>query len=248
MWPVSITIMGSAPVSMDIPNAERTYFASAAAHQIENRMDCWGEICCVFPIGVAETGSPEPELSIFLTHTPYDRLVLRKSLWSLANQFDIQTYVDLGKDVTVMTYYSMVRLWAMNVGLTSLVVSWLKGAKFSDYMNLFLNPYSEKVSWLENFCSAVLSTSRTKVSTGVLSLLLAIEESEPDQQIHIFGITLARDKYSYDTSPRQLADNVAGHMGHMKADKQILIKVYRRHFARLHFDDPELVAFLKHKL
>jgi hypothetical protein len=240
--------MGSAPVSNEVPPAQKTYFASSAAHQMAVIGNCWGEICCVFPIGVVETGSPEPELSLFLKHAPYDRLFLRKSLWSLTNSYNLENYIDLARDVTPLSYRYMLKLWAKHVGPMSLLLYWLRGAKLRDYIHLLNIPHSHKTSWLENFSSAVLSTSSTKLSSGVLSLLIAIDESEPDQKIHVFGITLTRQEYSYDLAPRQLDEAVKGHEGHMKADKLALIKVFKHHFARLDFDDEELRVFLLKKL
>lgn len=244
---MSIIVMGSAPVSTEVPAAERTYFASAAAHQMANRKNFWGEICCVFPIGVVETGRPEPELSIFLRHAPYDRLFLRSSLWSLINPYEVQTYISMGNDLRDLSYRDMVSLWVKHIGVSSLLFSWFKGAKMRNYIFLILNTRPKKVSWFENFCSVLLSTSHTKISSGVLSILLAIEESDPEQQINVFGVTLARQEYSYEMSPSQLSDGIKGHEGHMEADKQALVKLFRKHSSRLHFDDENLRSFLSDK-
>ena len=237
---MTITIIGSAPILSPIPDSRKTYFASSSAYQKKVKHASWGQINCVFPIGVIETGAPEPERSLFLEQAPYDRLFLRQSLWSLGNFWREESYKGLTKELETLTYRKMLSLVASETGFLSLFLRWSATAKVRELIHGLLKFRNGKVAGLENLSALLLSGRNTKVSSGILATLLALEEAQSDEEIGIFGITVSRNAYAYELTSEQLKDGVDGHQGHLSADIFVLQKLLRKYPNQIQIDDTDL--------
>jgi len=149
---------------------------------------------------------------VIRTHSPYEKVIVRQSLGFPAHKtIDSLRKLELAPEFYALTYSGILRIISRFMSpfeLYSMVIG------------------SEKIRLesLKRLTSAkrMLSGPHSKPSTGVLAVLVALEEVGQDEELHILGITVDDASYPFESAV------FPGRDRHINADLNLLLAIRKK--------------------
>lgn len=234
------TVIGSGPFEEDVPESRMIFAVNGSvAHLPEKRIDS-SNVSVIFVNGHFETSEARPEADLLVKNSPYSKIILRESLLGLDYPSSNARLQNLAEELRLLTYREMFSMWASRVGVLRTLLHGVHLKSLPAYFSSAINSMRRQKDFVERIASVFLSNGKTKLSSGVLAVLLASSMARPRETIYVFGITLSRNRYAYHLSNSQIVSRSKGHNGHLVADIFILSKLYQRCSGKLVIGDPQL--------
>lgn len=225
---VSILVLGAAPLSAEISFDHRLVIVAhgGAFHlpPLASRpFTVWALVAAngFSPSEILARGG----MNQIAKNGPYDKLLLRDSLKTSSKSLRLAVDLsELARTLENLTYQNILALFLQWFSLREIfaLVEWGPDAKPWHFRGI------RRLTSLRR----LLSTRGTKVSTGVLAVLVGLREAKSDETVVVAGIELERHAYSYsETDTEREVDRkhiLRGHQGHLEADLKVLRRLCSR--------------------
>lgn len=218
---MTILVLGAAPLAGEITFGHRLIIVAhgGAVHlpSPEDRPTAvWGLASSngFTPSKLARAGS----LKEFVTSGPYQKLLLRDSLKVRSrNLRRVLDFSELASEVENLSYYRILSLLLHWFSMREIVLM-AQGRSQA-------KPWKVRKLIRSLMLSRLLSQNGTKVSQGVLAILIALQEANSTERVIVAGIELERRAYAFSMADRDLEETLRGHEGHLKADSNVLRRI-----------------------
>lgn len=219
---MTISVLGSAPFAGTIPLSREIFTANGGVHHIERLGLKSTEVSALIVSGDFGHEAPHPVPDLVSRNAPYKKILLRESLRGLDHSESNHLVAHLAKRVELLSYTKMLELYTSEINYSRLLATALKPKNFLNSGLCFLQAIKHKGK-KERLASTIISANGNKVSSGVLAAMVASAIAEPEEKIHLFGITASRNEYAYDLNYDRLTRTQRGHQSpHLVPDLKIL--------------------------
>lgn len=223
---MTISILGSAPFSESVPPSREIFTANGGVHHIERLGLRSEDVTAFFVSGNFGFDKVHLEEDLIKRHAPYRKIFLRESLRGLdCSDSNVAAY-GLASNIELLSYSKMLELWTAEIHFLKLLATTLRPKNFLNSTLSFVNAMKGDRK-MERLAATILSANGNKVSSGVLATMVALSIAEPEEEIHLFGITASRREYAYELTEKRLASTRKGHVSHIVPDLKILSQMIR---------------------
>lgn len=242
---MTISVLGSAPFSETLPRSREIFTANGGVHHIERLAIKSSRVTAIFPSGYYfKFREHQPESELLRRNAPYKKILLRQSLRGLDHSEPNLLVSHLAETVEILSYRKMMELWTSEINFPNILANALEPKNFFNSTNCFLRAMSQEGK-RERLASVILSANGNKVSSGVLAVMVAASLAEPEEDIHLFGITANRRDYAYQVSPGHLRSQQQGHLSHILPDLKILSSMIANPDHKILIHDRDLVEAVR---
>lgn len=215
---MAITVIGSAPFEEDIPDSRIIFAANGSvAHLTEKGIDP-SKVRVLFANGYFGDPEAQTESALLVRNSPYSKIILRESLLGLNRPSSREALQAFSGELELLTYKQMFSMWTSQIGLLETLVYGINIRSLPAHFLSALKSLRHQEDLVERLASVFLSNKKTKLSSGVLAVMLAVSAAHPEEIIHVYGISLTRNHYAYPMSNSELDRQVKGHEGHVTSD------------------------------
>lgn len=233
-------MIGSAPFQEDIPDSRIIFAANGSVAHIPEKGIDPSNVCVLFANGYFEEPEAKTEAGLLVKHSPYSKIILRESLLGLNRPSSREALQALSGELELLTYKEMFSMWASKIGLLQTLVYGINTSSVPAYFLSALKSLRHREDLVEGIASVFLSNKRTKLSSGVLAVMLASSAARPGEIIHVYGISLTRTHYAYRMSDSEIDLQVKGHEGHLNSDIFMLSRLVNSKENEIVIGDTEL--------
>lgn len=211
-------MIGSAPFEEDIPDSRIIFAANGSvAHLTEKGIDP-SKVRVLFANGYFGDPEAKTESALLVSNSPYSKIILRESLLGLNRPSPRENLQNLAEDVEILKYKEMFSMWTSKIGLLETLAYGINIRSLPTYFLSALKSLRHQEDLVEGIASVFLSNKKTKLSSGVLAVMLASSTARPGEIIHVYGISLTRNRYVYRMSNSELNRQIKGHKAHVTSD------------------------------
>ena len=237
---MAITVIGSAPFEENIPDSRMIFAANGSVAHIPEKGIDPSNVCVLFANGYFEDPEAKTEADLLVKNSPYSKIILRESLLGLNRPSSREALRALSMEVELLTYKDMLSLWTSKIGLLRTLVFGIYTRSLPAYLLSALKSIRHKEDLVEGIASVFLSNKRTKLSSGVLAVMLASSAAHPGEIIYVYGISLTRTHYAYRMSDSEIDRQVKAQEGHLTSDVFVLSRLVNSKENKIVIGDAEL--------